>query len=179
MENSLKTSREFLTKRAKVVVVFVCKKARGVAQFLRKLIDSTKKKYGILGLIAILLVMGKLMLFYHLMNITTNVFFIWITTLMLVGILFSFFRNKWIPLILFTLLTILMFSDVTYSSYFNRYLSVGMLGAAEVLGDIGESIKEVIRPTFFLLFLDVVIIHVVFFLHKIPWRKSVIRDERT
>ena len=172
-------SREFLDKRAEAIVVFVCKKVSFFKPYFAQQIQSMKREYGLLGFIAIPLVMVKLLLFYQLMNITNNVFFIWITTCMLVGILFSFFRNKWIPLILFTLLTILMFSDVTYSSYFNRYLSVGMLGAAEVLGDIGESIKEVIRPTFFLLFLDVVIIYVVFFLHKIPWRKSVIRDERT
>ena len=47
-----------------------------------------------------------------------------------------------------------MFCDVTYSSFFNRYLSVGMIGAAEVVGDIGESIKEVLRPINFFMLVD-------------------------
>jgi phosphoglycerol transferase MdoB-like AlkP superfamily enzyme len=166
MENMTNEQRGFFKKRADALWVFLCKQK-----------NLFKTRYGILGFIAILLVMGKLLLFYQLMSITTNLFFIWMTTCLILGILFSFFRNKWIPLILFTFISILMFSDVTYSTFFNRYLSVGMLGAAEVLGDIGESIKAVIRPHFFFLFLDVVVLYVTFFVHKIPWRKPVIRNE--
>ena len=49
------------------------------------------------------------------------------------------------------LFSILMLCDVTYGCFFNRYLSVNLLGAAGVLGDITESIKEVLKPSFFLL----------------------------
>lgn len=135
-------------------------------------IDEYHSIYGLIGLLAILLLVGKIFLFYSFMNITTNVFFVAITTCILIGVLFSSFRNKWIPLIIFTLITLIMFADVTYSSFFNRYLSVGMMGAAGVLGDIGASIKEVIRPEFFLLFLDLVVIYVTFIIHKIPLKKN-------
>jgi hypothetical protein len=36
------------------------------------------------------------------------------------------------------LLSVLMFCDLTYSSFFNRYLSVNMIGAAACAGDITE-----------------------------------------
>ncbi|QOX63054.1 sulfatase-like hydrolase/transferase [Anoxybacterium hadale] len=114
--------------------------------------------YGVVGIAAAAAVLLKLLLFYQLIGVTANVFFVWLISAFFTYVLFTSFRNKWIPTVVFLLLTILMFCDVTYSSFFNRYLSVAMLGAAGVLGDITESIKEVIKPWFFLLFTDVVLI---------------------
>jgi phosphoglycerol transferase MdoB-like AlkP superfamily enzyme len=51
-------------------------------------------------------------------------------------------------------LSLIMFADVTYNSFFNHYLSVNMLGAVGMLDDIGASIAEVLRPVFFLIPLD-------------------------
>ena len=56
-----------------------------------------------------------------------------------------------------------MFADVSYSSFFNRYLSVNLMGSFEMLGAIGESIKAVLRPGFFLLFVDVIYIGILLY----------------
>ncbi len=143
-----------------------------IFEWSKKQIINYKALYGILGLVAIVLVLAKVLLFYFFMNITTNLFFVWITTCILLGVLFSSFRNKWIPLVIFTAITLIMFADVTYSSFFNRYLSIGMMGAAGVIGDIGESIKEVIKPKFFLIFLDLALIYATLIIHKIPVKKN-------
>ncbi|WP_027399392.1 sulfatase-like hydrolase/transferase [Anaerovorax odorimutans] len=129
--------------------------------------------YGILGFILAAAVPLKLLLFYKLIGIATNFVLIWIITCILTLLLFTSFKNKWIPAVVYTLLTILMFADVTYSSFFNRYLSVAMIGAAGVLGDITESIKEVLRPAFFLLFADIVLLFITLVYGKIKNREKI------
>lgn len=115
-------------------------------------------EYGILASAAVIAVPLKLLLFYRLIGVNTNFFFVWLITTLLTYFLFASFKNKWIPAVIYMLLSILMFCDVTYSSFFNRYLSVNMLGAAGVLGDITESIKEVLKPWFFLVLADAILI---------------------
>jgi len=117
-----------------------------------------EKVYGTLGLIALALVAIKVFTFYSLMGIKSNFIIIAFITLLFIYLLFSAFKNKWIPACIFAALSILMFADVTYNSFFNRYLSVGMLGAAGVVDDIGESIKEVMRPVNFIMLADAVFI---------------------
>lgn len=136
------------------------KKSRGnhILAFMAEQWGEVRIEYGILALAACLAVPLKLFLFYHLIGVTSNFFFVWILTIILTYFLFASFQNKWIPAVIYTLLSVLMFCDVTYSSFFNRYLSVNMLGAAGVLGDITESIKEVLKPAFFLIFADAVLI---------------------
>lgn len=117
-----------------------------------------RKEYGILGLAAVIAVPLKILLFYRLIGVTANFFFVWLITAILTYFLFASFKNKWVPAVVYLLLSILMFCDVTYSSFFNRYLSVNMLGAAGFLGDITESIKEVLKPWFFLVLADAALI---------------------
>lgn len=113
-----------------------------------------RSEFGILAIVATIAVPLKLLLFYKLIGVASNFFLVWLITCILTYLLFSSFKNKWIPAIIYTLLCILMLCDVTYSSFFNRYLSVNMLGAAGVLGDITESIKQVLKPWFFLVLAD-------------------------
>ncbi len=115
-------------------------------------------EYGIPALVAVVAVPLKLLLFYKLIGVTANFYFVWLITGLLTYFLFASFRNKWIPAVIYMLLSVLMFCDVTYSSFFNRYLSVNMLGAAGFLGDITESIKEVLKPWFFLVLADAVLV---------------------
>ncbi|HML38920.1 MAG TPA: sulfatase-like hydrolase/transferase [Bacillota bacterium] len=115
-------------------------------------------EYGILAWVASFAVPLKFLLFYKLMGFTANFFLIWLVTDLLTYLFFASFKNKWIPGIIYLLLTVLMFCDVTYSSFFNRYLSVGMIGAAGVVGNITGSIKEVIKPWFFLMVADALLI---------------------
>lgn len=132
----------------------------------RSFFESYWNSYGILGLAAVVLVVLKTVVFYILMNTGSHFISVCLVTLLFTFLLFKAFRNKWIPTVLFFVLSILMFCDVTYSSFFNRYLSVGMIGAAEVVGDIGESIKEVLRPVNFFMLADAFFILVMLFLKK-------------
>ncbi|MGI6731020.1 MAG: sulfatase-like hydrolase/transferase [Anaerovoracaceae bacterium] len=111
-------------------------------------------RYGILGIVTSVAIPVKLFLFYYLMGITANIVLVWLISCVLTYLLFASFKNKWVPATIYMLLTILMFADVTYNSFFNRYLSIGMLGAAGFVGDITDSIKEVLKPGFFALLLD-------------------------
>lgn len=114
--------------------------------------------YGVLGLAAVAAVPLKLLLFYLLIGIKANFFLVWLITGVLTCLLFTSFKNKWIPAVIYLLLSLLMFCDVTYSSFFNRYLSVNMMGAAGFLGDITASIKAVLKPWFFLIPVDGILI---------------------
>lgn len=111
--------------------------------------------YGILGLVSVVAVALKLLLFYQLIGVTVNLILIWMITCGFMISLFTSFKNKWIPTLIFVMISILMFADVACNSFFNRYVSVVMLGSAGLLGDVTESIKAVLRPSFFLLFLDI------------------------
>lgn len=119
--------------------------------------------YGLTGMLALATIPIKLFLFYSFIGITTNLISVWLFSCFFTFVLLSSFKNKWIPAILYLLITVLMFADVTYSSFFNRYLSLNMLGAAGFLGDIVESIKEVLRPHFALLFMDNLLIFMALF----------------
>jgi len=107
---------------------------------------------------AYLAVPAKLLLFYNMMGITVNFFAVWLLTLAFVYLLFASFRNKWIPAILFFAFSFLMFADAAYSSFFNRYLSINMLGAAGELGGVQESVREVLKLKYFVLFGDSLVI---------------------
>lgn len=121
-------------------------------------LNGIKNEYGILIFAAILAVPLKVFLFYHLIGVKVNFFLVWLITCALIYLLFASFSNKWIPSVIYMLFSILMLCDVTYGCFFNRYLSVNLLGAAGVLGDITESIKEVLKPEFFLLLADAMLI---------------------
>ncbi len=110
--------------------------------------------YGILGASALIAVPVKFIVFYMLMGITTGFVPAFLVSLLITYLLFKIFDDKLIPAVLFCVMSVLMFCDVTYNSFFNRYLSVGMLGAAGVLGDITESIKVVMRPVNFVMLID-------------------------
>jgi phosphoglycerol transferase MdoB-like AlkP superfamily enzyme len=108
--------------------------------------------------VAAALVALKLLLFYALIGVAPYFAAVWFLTCLFTFLFFSAFRNKWIPAGVYLALSLLMFADVTYNSFFNHYLSVNMLGAVGMLGDIGASISEVLRPVFFLIPLDAVAI---------------------
>ncbi len=96
----------------------------------------------------------KPLLFYRLMDIQINLLFLWAATAFILILLFGSFKKQWIPFGLYVLLTMLMFCDVTYNAYFNGYLSVNAMGSAKYLGEVWEVITSVIRPEFWLLFMD-------------------------
>lgn len=100
----------------------------------------------------------KTLLFYNLMDIRTNLLFLWIVTSVILLLLFGCFRRWWIPYILYIALTLLMFSDVTFNAYFNGYISINSLGSAKYLPEVWGVIRQVIKPEFWGLFVDLPIL---------------------
>lgn len=114
--------------------------------------------FTVLLLITLIAVPIKIFIFYLAMGISSYFILVWLVSCLLIYLLFASFENKWIPAVLFLLISFLMFADAAYSSFFNRYLSINMLGAAGLLGGVKESVKEVVKPKFFALFIDVMLI---------------------
>lgn len=67
-----------------------------------------------------------------------------IITLILIAI-----KNRFIAAIYYLAVSLLMFADVAYNSYFNRYLSVGMIRAFKLLFGVKSSVSNVVKPEFF------------------------------
>ena len=110
-----------------------------------------KEKRGRLLLIVVLL--AQCLLFYWLMQIEIYYLALSLFTFLFLYLFFFGFQNKWIPFGINVVFTILMFADVTFNNYFNGYLSLDMMGSAQYVGDVLDTIGKVIRPQFLLLFL--------------------------
>lgn len=134
------------------------------------------KKYGLTGFLALIAVPLKIWLFYSFLNVSSNIISVWLITCILTLLLFTSFKNKWIPAGIYLFLTLLLFADVMYCSFFNRYLSINMLGSAGFIGDVTESIKEVLNPAFFLLFIDSLVVFLTLAIKKI---KKIGNDDET
>ena len=110
-------------------------------------------------LILAIFVAAKYFLFYFKMDVNSYFSIVVMISVFLTGIFFSIFgRMRGLAAFLYLLLSGLMFADVTYYSYFGKYLSVAMLGAAGMVGTITECIDEVMKPSNYLMFADAVII---------------------
>lgn len=115
------------------------------------------QRYGICGVIAPLCILLKTVVFYSLVDSYTPYLMALVTCLFALS-LFCAIECKWAAFALHAVFAVLMFSDLTYSSYFNRYLSVKVASEAAFLGDLTESIAAVMKPVNFLMFLDLVFI---------------------
>ncbi len=120
--------------------------------------EKFKNKYGLLGCGAVILVILKFIVFYHLMSVKSNALIICLISWAILYFLFTSFKNKLIPSVIYLIVSILMFADVTYCSFFNKYLSVAMIGSASMLGDVTASIKEIMRPINFFMLIDAIVI---------------------
>src|SRR5665647_539601 len=129
----------------------------------------------IFSIIVFVAVVVKFIVFYNLVNIISNIIPIIAISCLLTWLILGSFRNKWIAVTVYFVISFIMFCDVTYFSFFNRYLSLNMLGAAEVLGDIGESIKQVLRPVNFVMFMDTAIMFIMLFYNRFVLRKKIIQ----
>lgn len=96
----------------------------------------------------------KVFLYYSFMEVTSNFFFIYaLTIIYMVGFFITFNNKKFLAIIYFAF-SILMLMDSAYYSYFNRNLSLNMIEAVSLLGDVKDSIFKILRPKFLLLILD-------------------------
>ena len=114
-----------------------------VRDYLKESFNIYIRNYGVIGAAAVLLVIAKIIVFYVLMGTSSHFVSVCVITLLFIYLLFKAFNNKWVPATIFFVLSVLMFCDVTYSSFFNRYLSVGMIGAAEVGPDRHEEVHRI------------------------------------
>lgn len=123
-------------------------------------------------LFAALAVGVKFSIFYHLVQVNANRGLVVLLSCLITGLILLSFKNKWISVSLYLLISFMMFVDITYFSFFNRYLSLSMLGAAEVVGDIGDSIRQVMRPVNFAMFLDVILFYAFLIYKKVPLKSE-------
>ncbi|NLK72956.1 MAG: LTA synthase family protein [Clostridiales bacterium] len=133
--------------------------------------NKSEKNIALAVLIAI-----KVVLYYAFMEVNSNFLIISCLTALSFLIIVGFLENKKLGAVLYCLLSILMFMDVTYFSYFNRNLSVNMIQAAGLLGDVTDSILKILKPKFFLLIADaVVILYYTFIINKkARWDRKII-----
>jgi phosphoglycerol transferase MdoB-like AlkP superfamily enzyme len=96
----------------------------------------------------------KPFIFYSLMEIENGFLLIWALTSIMLVFLFESFPNRYVPFVIYGSISLLMFADITFHTYFNGYLSTAMIQSSKYLGDVGDVIVEVIQPSFFLLLAD-------------------------
>ncbi len=119
----------------------------------------------------------KYFMFYSLMDVNTYFFVVVMTSLAITALLFSIFPKQWIGGAVYLAMSLIMVADATYYSFFRKYLSFNMLGAAEVVGDIGASIKEVFQPVYLVCILDAVIILAVILIRDYFIRQGIKKDK--
>src|SRR5665648_1269062 len=129
----------------------------------------------IFSIIVFVAVFVKFIVFYNLVNVTSNIIPVIAISCLLTWLLLGSFKNRWIAVTIYFIISFIMFCDVTYFSFFNRYLSLSMLGAAEVLGDIGESIKQVLRPVKFVMFMDAAIVYLMLFYKRFVLEEKIVQ----
>jgi len=129
----------------------------------------------IFSIIVFVAVFVKFIVFYNLVNVTSNIIPVIAISCLLTWLLLGSFKNRWIAVTIYFIISFIMFCDVTYFSFFNRYLSLSMLGAAEVLGDIGESIKQVLRPVNFVMFMDAAILYLMLFYNRFVLKEKIVQ----
>ncbi len=106
----------------------------------------------------IIMVLIKLICYYRMMGVQSCFVIITLITFAATAALFLVFKRKWIFGIIYFLISVLMVVDVNYYSFFNRNLSIGAAGAADLLGGVTESIKEIFMPHSLLLLLDAAVL---------------------
>jgi phosphoglycerol transferase MdoB-like AlkP superfamily enzyme len=118
--------------------------------------DYLNQKRSYFVLIAITL---KVLLYYSLMDVTGNPFVLVALSVVIIAWGYRAFKGS-VPVFTgaYILISTLMFVDVLYFKYFNRSLSLHMLGEAHLLGDVKDSIIFLIGLKELLLFVDLVVV---------------------
>src|SRR5665648_248816 len=129
----------------------------------------------IFSIIVFVAVVVKFIVFYNLVDVTDNLITVIAISCMLTWLVLGSFKNRWTAVTIYFMISFLMFCDVTYFSFFNQYLSLSMLGAAEVIGAIGESIKQVLRPVNFVMFMDAAILYLMLFYKRFVLEEKIVR----
>ena len=138
----------------------------------RESFSDLRKRYGIFAFLSAAFVLLKYICFYFFMGVSNNVVWVCMLSCLFVFLFFCAFKRKWIPSVIYLLVSILMFADVLYHGYYNAYLTVKIINSAKMIGDITASIQELIKPQYFVLFADNLMIFITLIFSAVRRRKN-------
>jgi lipoteichoic acid synthase len=130
---------------------------------VEKIKEIIKSPYMILLFFAI-----KLVVYYQLINVdVSDIIFILVSVTALGLIFLSFIRSRLkrkniIFLVVYSLLSLLMFADTMYYNYYNQTVSIKQLWQAANVAAVPESFVATLIPASFLLFADIPFIYYYF-----------------
>lgn len=117
----------------------------------------------------------KISFFYRSMFIIRNVEILITVTVVILTFILIAVKNRFIATIYYLLVSLLMFADVAYNSFFNRYLSIGMIRTIKFLFGVRTSVDSVIKPQFFWMFADVALLLILVIADTVIRRKRPFR----
>ncbi len=125
----------------------------------------------------LLLFAAKLMIYYNLIDVDLKDIAFIILSVAAMGIIFVAFsrsrlkRKKGLFLLVYSLLSLLMFADSMYYNYYNQTVSIKQLWQAANVAAVPDSFVATLIPASFLLYLDIPFVYYYF--------KKNIQNERT
>jgi phosphoglycerol transferase MdoB-like AlkP superfamily enzyme len=115
--------------------------------------------------IIVILFATKLMIYYSLIDVDLKHISLIILSIIAMGIIFVIFSRsnlkykKGLFLIVYSLLSLLMFSDSMYYNYYNQTVSIKQLWQAANVASVPKSFIATLIPVSFLLFLDIPLVY--------------------
>lgn len=79
------------------------------------------------------------------------------TVVLFLPVLFLNKNKTKVSIVIASLLSLLLFVDVFYYSYYSSIPSIGLIGLLGLTGDVGPAITELIKPSYFLFFIDILV----------------------
>jgi phosphoglycerol transferase MdoB-like AlkP superfamily enzyme len=117
----------------------------------------------------------KLMVYYHLISVNVKDIIFVLVSIVAMGLIFiCFSRSRWkrkkgFFLIIYSLLSLLMFADSMYYNYYNQTVSIKQLWQAANVAAVPDSFVATLIPASFLLYLDIPFVYYYF--------KKLVKDE--
>ena len=109
----------------------------------------------------------KMMIYYALIDVKMELVLI-IISMAVWGLIFIFFgrcglkRKRGIFLLVYSLLSLLMFADTMYYNYYNQTVSIRQLWQAKAVTAVPDSFIATLIPASFLLFIDIPFVYISF-----------------
>lgn len=110
----------------------------------------------------------KMMIYYALIDVNKMELVLIIISMAVWGLIFIFFgrcglkRKRGIFLLVYSLLSLLMFADTMYYNYYNQTVSIRQLWQAKAVTAVSDSFIATLIPASFLLFIDIPFVYISF-----------------
>lgn len=110
----------------------------------------------------------KMMIYYALIDVNKMELVLIIISMAVWGLIFIFFgrcglkRKRGIFLLVYSLLSLLMFADTMYYNYYNQTVSIRQLWQAKAVTAVPDSFIATLIPASFLLFIDIPFVYISF-----------------